>query len=412
MSKKKSSLNKLPAPAQTTPPKVPGFQAAGIHAGIKKGKEKDLALLISDSPARVAGVFTQNQIKSAPVLLSQARIRSGLSKGIIINSGNANACTGDGGMRDAIAICRKTAKELATDEGAVLTASTGIIGERLPTKNIQAALPSLIQRLHPEGLEEAADAIQTTDRFRKFLWAETTVGKKKVTLCGMAKGAGMIRPNMATMLAFFLTDLKAPLPALQRLLKTGVERSFNRINVDGDFSTNDTVLLLANGLAENRTAKLRSPEYKAFADMLFPMMLKLATMIVQDGEGATKVVEIRIQGARSNKEANCLAYHVANSSLVKTSFYGEDPNWGRLMAALGSAGPSLSPEKIDISYDHLPIVNKGIAAKNQQRGKLKKVLTKNFFTVIIDLNIGKGSHSVLTSDLTHDYVSLNAEYPT
>lgn len=409
------SKKKKPAPSsQVTEteevPCVPGFRAAGIHAGIKKGRDLDLALIVSETPARAAGIFTRNRIQSPAVLISKERIRSGHCKAVVINSGNANACTGKAGLKDARDMCAWTAQGLNTEDGHVLVSSTGVIGERLPTDKVRRALPHLIRRLRPEGMAEAAEAIRTTDRFRKLAWAETSVGGKRVALCGMAKGAGMISPNMATMLAFFFTDLKVSGPGLRNLLKKGAGKSFNRINVDGDSSTNDTVLLLANGGAENRTADLGNPEYDAFASVLFPMMQELAYKIVQDGEGATKVVEIRIQGARRDSDARHLAYRLANSVLVKTSFYGCDPNWGRLMAAMGSAGLPLEASKIDIFYDGMPVVRNGMDAGGPSLKRLKKVLQKDFFVLTIDLHLGRGTHSVLTSDLTHAYVTLNASY--
>ena len=412
MTEKDRPLAKEPSGPQESPLLVPGFAAAGIHGGIKQGRRRDLALIVSDPPARVAGLFTQNRVKSAPVLISQTRVRSGLCRAVLINSGNANACTGDPGLKDAIGLCQRTGELLAVDEHNVLIASTGVIGERLPVHRIRKALPRLLRRVRPEGLLDAAEAIRTTDRFRKVLWSQAAVGTERVTLCGIAKGAGMIRPHMATMLAFFLTDLKAPTAALRRLLRQGAERSFNRICVDGDMSTNDTVLLLANGRAGNRSASVGSAEYEAFASVLFPMMYELAAMIVQDGEGATKVVELRIRGARSDEEARTLAYHLATSPLVKTSFYGRDPNWGRLVAALGCAGPWVHPQKIDIFYDRVCLVRNGVGQGKRRTDRSKKILEKDSFAVTIDLHVGKGSTRVLTSDLTHDYVTLNASYPS
>jgi glutamate N-acetyltransferase/amino-acid N-acetyltransferase len=369
-------------------------------------------LIVSDPPARVAGLFTQNRVKAPPVLISQTRVRSGPCKAVLINSGNANACTGDKGMKDAIGLARQTAESLAVDEHNVLVASTGVIGERLPVGRIRRALPRLLRQVRPTGMLDVAEAIRTTDRFRKVLWSQALIGDAPVTLCGIVKGAGMIRPDMATMLAFFLTDLKAPTAALRRMLRDGAGSSFNRISVDGDTSTNDTVLLLANGRAGNRSASVGSPEYDAFASVLYPMMAELAAMIVRDGEGATKVVDLCILGARSDEEARRFAYHLAISPLVKTSFYGQDPNWGRLMAALGCAGPWLHPQKIDIFYDRVCLVRKGMARGEKQTARAGKVLKKGSFTLTIDLHLGTGSARVLTSDLTHDYVTLNASYPS
>ena len=388
---KKKSLIKAPAEPGQDPLLVPGFSAAGIHGGIKKTRRRDLALIVSDPPARVAGLFTQNHVKAAPVLISRTRVRSGPCKAVLVNSGNANACTGDPGLKDAIGLCQRTAEGLGVDEHDVLVASTGHIGERLPVRRIRTALPRLLRKVRPGGILDAAEAIRTTDRFRKVLWSRSEIGGVPVTLCGIAKGAGMIRPHMATMLAFFLTDLKAPTTALRRMLREGAEQSFNRISVDGDMSTNDTVLLLANGRAKNRSASLGSAEYEAFASLLFPMMSELAAMIVRDGEGATKAVDIRIRGARSDRDANVLAYQLANSPLVKTSFYGRDPNWGRLMAALGCAGPWVHPQKIDIFYDQVCLVRNGIGQGEKKTDQAGKVLRKNAFTITIDLHVGTGS---------------------
>lgn len=390
---------------------VPGYRAAGISAGIKKDGKKDLALITSDPPARVAGLFTRNRVQAAPVLVDRTRIRSGLCEAILANSGNANACTGEPGLRDALLLSRKLARVLGAAEENILLASTGVIGERLPVSRIREALPPLVASLRSQGLDDAAEAIQTTDRFPKRLWRQASIQGKTVTLFGMAKGAGMICPNLATMLAFFLTDLNAPAPALRRMLRAGAEESFNRINVDGDASTNDTVLLLANGRAGNAPARPGTAFYEAFLlELLLPMMRELSRMIVRDGEGATKAVEIRIRGARSAGEARSLAYKLANSALVKTSFYGEDINWGRLMAALGCAGPLVRPDLVDISYDSIQVVRRGVLAGKAREAQAREVLRKNAFTVTVDLHLGQGSHWVVTSDLTHDYVSLNASY--
>lgn len=412
MTKEKISPAEDPATLPESPFLVPGFEAAGIRAGIKSAGKRDLALIVSSPPARVAGLFTRNLVKAAPVLISRNRARSGLCNALLVNSGNANACTGEAGMKDAIRLCRRTAELLNVDEHGVLAASTGVIGQRLPASRILGVLPRLLRRVRPGGILDAAEAIRTTDRFRKALRSEATVGGRRVTLCGIAKGAGMIRPDVATMLAFFFTDLKAPAAALRRLLREGADRSFNRISVDGDMSTNDTVLLMANGRAGNRSAKPGSAEYDAFASLLFPMMAELAGMIVRDGEGATKAVEIHVRGARSDRDASTLAYRLAHSPLVKTSFYGRDPNWGRLMAALGSAGPWVHPLKVEIFYDRVCLVRNGVALGKKRVKEARKVLEKGAFTVTIDLHVGEGAGSVLTSDLTHDYVSLNASYPT
>lgn len=390
---------------------VPGYRAAGISAGIKKDGRKDLALIISDPPARAAGLFTRNRVQAAPVLIDKRRIRSGLCGAILANSGNANACTGEAGLSDALLLSRELARALGIAEQRILLASTGVIGERLPVSRIRKALPRLVAGLRSQGLDDAAEAIRTTDRFPKRLWRQASIQGKTVTLFGMAKGAGMICPNLATMLAFFLTDLNAPAPALRRMLRESAEESFNRIHVDGDASTNDTVLLLANGRAGNAPARHGTAAYTVFLrELLVPMMRELSRMIVRDGEGGTKTVQIRIQGARSAEDARKLAYKLANSALVKTSFYGEDINWGRLMAALGCAGPPVRPDRIDIFYDSIQVVRGGVLAGKARETQARQVLRKDAFSVTVDLHLGSASHWVVTSDLTHDYVSLNASY--
>jgi len=390
---------------------VPGYRAAGLSAGIKKDGKKDLALVTSDPPARAAGLFTRNRVQAAPVLLDRERIRSGLCGALLVNSGNANACTGEAGLRDAFAVSRDLARALGMAEQHILLASTGVIGVRLPVSRIRKALPRLVTGLRSQGLDDAAEAIRTTDRFAKRLWRQASIRGRTVTLFGMAKGAGMICPNLATMLAFFLTDLNAPVTALRRMLRAGTEESFNRINVDGDASTNDTVLLLANGRAGNEPARPGTVFYEVFyEDLLLPMMRELSRMIVRDGEGATKAVEIRVQGARSARDARTLAYKLANSSLVKTSFYGEDINWGRFMAALGCAGPVVRPDLVDIWYDSVQVVRRGVLAGKSREARARQVLRKDAFSVTVDLHLGNGSYWVVTSDLTHDYVSLNASY--
>ncbi|MEW6443585.1 MAG: bifunctional glutamate N-acetyltransferase/amino-acid acetyltransferase ArgJ [bacterium] len=391
---------------------VPGFRAAGIHAGIKKNGARDLVLVTADPPARVAGLFTQNRVQAAPVVISRSRIRCGLCQAVLVNSGNANACTGEPGLRDALALSQALAGRLGIEEESLLVASTGVVGERLPAANIRKALPALVRSLRADGLLDAAEAIRTTDAFPKLAWRQSVIGGETVTLFGMAKGAGMICPNMATMLAFFLTDLNAPAAALRKLLRTGAARSFNRIDVDGDASTNDTLLLLANGRAGHRAAAIGTRAYDAFAELLFPMMEELAGMIVKDGEGATKLVEIRVQGARSAHEARVLAYKLAGSPLVKTSFYGQDLNWGRLMVALGCAGPAFRPGLVDISYDGRAVVRKGVSAGRKAEERARPILRKDRFALCIDLHAGKGAHTVLTTDLSHAYVTLNASYRT
>lgn len=400
----------LPGVCPDRPLVVPGFQAAGIHAGIKEHGLKDLGLIVSEVPARVAGVFTKNSVKASPVLVTKARIRSGMCRAVIVNSGNANACTGDRGVRDAMAMCRWAAQALRVREGMVLVASTGVIGVPLPAARIKKSIPELVRRLSPVGLLEFAEAIRTTDRFLKVVSGKTRVDGTTVSVCGVAKGAGMICPNMATMLSFILTDLEAPLPVLRQLLRAGVADSFNRIDVDGDASTNDMVLLLANGRAGNRPLVKGSAGYDAFSGLLHGLMNDLARMIVRDGEGATKTVDISVLGARTEADAKRLAYRLANSLLVKTSFYGQDMNWGRIVAAAGSSGVQIEPQKIDVWYGDVLVVKGGVSAGRRHEERARRILKRPSFSITVDLHAGNGRFSVVTSDLSHDYVSLNASY--
>jgi len=410
LSRSTRAHTRSPTSSSTGAPLVPGFQAAGIPIGIKPNRASDLALIVSSPPARAAGVFTKNSVKSAPVLLSRARIRSGLCQAVIINSGNANACTGDRGFRDAMAMCRLTSRALGIDEGTVLVSSTGVIGVPLPMDKIRKGIPEVVRRLAATGIPEVAEAIRTTDRFTKLAWKRFPVDGRTVTVAGMAKGAGMICPQMATMLAYFLTDANAPVAVLRDLLRTGVANSFNRINVDGDSSTNDTVLLLANGLAGNPPLRQGTPSFEAFRSVLHSLMDELARMIVRDGEGSTKTVDILVRGAPTDRDARRIAYHLANSTLVKTSFYGEDMNWGRIVVAVGCSCPRTEQDKIDVSYDDVKVVKGGMSAGRLREEQARRILKLPSFRVTVDLHLGKGHYLVVTSDLSHEYVTLNASY--
>jgi len=328
---------------------VAGFQAAGLAAGIKKKGGLDLALLVADHPVAAAGVFTRNRVKAAPVLLCQRRVRSGQALAILVNSGNANACTGPQGKRDARELTREAARLLAIPEVAILPASTGVIGQPLPLDAIKGALPGLVARLRPEGLPEMAEAILTTDTRPKTVFLQENLWGHKITLAGMAKGAGMIHPDMATLLSFVFTDAAISPPVLKKLLQQGVNQSFNRISIDGDTSTNDTALLLASGRAghpEVRDLAAAAP----FAELLHHVLGDLARQLVADGEGVTRVYEIIIEGAASAREARQAAATVATSPLVKTAMAGADVNWGRIMAALGRSGARFDPERVSIAF--------------------------------------------------------------
>ena len=390
--------------------RVPGFLFSGISAGIKKDGKRDLGLIYSEIPAQVAGLFTTNAVKAAPVQLDRERIKRGLCQAVVVNSGNANACTGIQGLRDAKRVSSVVAKRLETDERLVFPSSTGVIGSRLPMKKIEKGIPRLIDQLSSEGWTKAVEAMMTTDTFRKIEVATCRIKGKQVKLCGMVKGAGMIRPDLATMLSFLVTDACIKAPLLQRMLEKAAEASYNRITIDGETSTNDTVLLLANGKAGHPYLSRTDREAEAFQSMLSKVCRSLAESVVKDGEGATKVIEILVRGARNIKEAKQAAYAVAHSPLVKTAFFGEDANWGRILCALGYSGVPIDPNKIDLFFDKAPIVKKGMGVGPRSEEKAGQVLKKKSFKVTADLHQGKSQFSVLTTDLSLGYVEINASY--
>jgi glutamate N-acetyltransferase / amino-acid N-acetyltransferase len=393
---------------------VPGFLAATTSAEIKKGtSRRDLGLIFSEVPAVTAGVFTSNLVKAAPILINLERMADSQGRAILVNSGNANACTGPMGLKDAQKCSQRISQELAIPDSQVFLASTGVIGQRLPLSRISQAIPALIQSLSPEGLPAVAEAILTTDTFPKILSQELVIGKKKVHITAMAKGAGMIQPNMATMLCFVLTDLAVSPALLNLLLKKAVEQSFNRITVDGDTSTNDMVLVLANGLAGNPLLdKVESPGARSFSRALEALLLVLAKMIIRDGEGATKALTLQIEGARNEAEAKTLAFTVANSPLVKTALFGQDANWGRIMAALGRSGVAFDPNRVDIYFDAVQVVKNGITLGAKAETLAGKILKKPTLTIRIHLHQGAIKTLVYTCDLSLDYVRINADYRT
>ncbi len=390
--------------------KVPGFLFSGICAGIKKDGKRDLGLIYSEVPAQVAGLFTTNAVKAAPVQLDLQRIRKGLCQAIVVNSGNANACTGSQGLRDAKRISSLVGRRLKVDERLVFPASTGVIGSPLPMKKVEEGIPRLVGQLSSEGWMKTVEAMMTTDTFPKVEVAACRVRGKQVKLCGMVKGAGMIRPNLATMLSFLVTDACIKASLLQTMLEKAAEASYNRITVDGDTSTNDTVLLLANGKAGHAHLSRMDHDGEAFQAMLSKVCRSLAEGVVKDGEGATKFIEILIRGARNVEEARQAAYAVAQSPLVKTAFFGQDANWGRVLCALGYCGVPIDPNKIDLFFDNAPIVRKGVGVGLRLEQKAGQILKKKSFKVTADLHQGKSQFSVLTTDLSLDYVKINASY--
>jgi len=390
--------------------KVPGFLFSGISAGIKKDGKRDLGLIYSEVPARVAGLFTTNKVKGAPVQLDMARIKKGLCQAIIVNSGNANACTGIQGRRDAKRVSSLIAKQLGINEKLVFPSSTGIIGTPLPVEKIEGGIPELINNLSAEGWMKTVEAMMTTDTFPKIEVATCRIKGKQVKLCGMIKGAGMICPDLATMLSFLVTDANIKGSLLQQMLEKAAEVSYNRITIDGETSTNDTVLLLANGKAGHPILNRMDRDGEAFKYMLFEVCQNLAKSLVKDGEGATKFINIFIRGAKNREDAKRAAYAIAHSPLVKTAFFGEDANWGRILCALGHSGAQINPNRIDVFFDKVPIVKNGMGVSPRLEEKAVEVIKKISFGVTVDLHQGASRFFVLTTDLSIDYVKINASY--
>jgi glutamate N-acetyltransferase/amino-acid N-acetyltransferase len=389
---------------------VPGFKAAGTAAGIKKHGGLDLALIFSETPATAAGIFTTNRVKAAPVLITKARLRQGMAQAILINSGNANACTGSEGLAAARQTSREAARILNLRKSLVLPCSTGVIGQPLPAEKIMQGLPDLAARLKPEGLAEAAAAIMTTDTRPKTASAQGNIGRAAVTVAGIAKGAGMIHPDMATLLVFVLTDAALNPLVLKGFLKEAADRSFNRITIDGDTSTNDTVLVLAGGQAGNAPLSGSDRASEAFRGMLGEVMQDLARQVVADGEGATRLYRIIVQGAATPLDAKRAAATLATSPLVKTAMAGADVNWGRLMAALGRSGARFDPEKVEIAFGEQVIVRHGQGLGEQAEALAQKLILAGPFTVTIRLNSGAFTDYYDTCDLTEDYIKINASY--
>jgi len=387
-----------------------GFRAAGMHCGIKKPELLDLALCVSDVSGPIAGVFTKNRVAAAPVLLDRRHLRSHRGRAIIVNSGNANACTGEQGLVAAKAMATAVAQQLRTPIQQVFVGSTGVIGRALPIDRITAAIPTLISRLNVQGGGQAAQAILTTDLRPKTVALQSKIGGRVITIGGMAKGSGMIHPNMATMLAYLTTDAAIAPLTLQRVLKSAVDQSFNCITVDGDTSTNDTVLCLANGLAENRAIQQGTRSYRDFERLLTEAAQALALMICRDGEGVTKVVKILVEGAAATAAAKRVAETIATSNLVKTAMFGEDANWGRVMAALGRSGIAIDPSKVTVRFDDIIMVKRGVGLGLAAEGKIAQVFKRKEFTVAVHLGQGPACAHMWTTDLSYDYVRINASY--
>ncbi|MDI6741302.1 MAG: bifunctional glutamate N-acetyltransferase/amino-acid acetyltransferase ArgJ [Smithella sp.] len=390
---------------------VPGFMANGISVGIKKQEQKDLGLIYSTIPAQVAAVFTKNTFKAAPLLINEERVKKGMAQAIITNSGCANAATGKEGYRDALIISDALSKQLKIREELVLLGSTGVIGKRLPVKKIENGIGKLVNGLNETGIEDAETAMMTTDKYPKIAVRRGVVGAKDITICGIAKGAGMIEPNMATLLTYVMTDALIDSRALNTVFHQVINSTFNSISVDGCMSTNDMAIIMANGLAGNNPLEKVQARLQRFRDMLTEVLMELCQAVVRDGEGATKFISIMVKGAKSKSEARSAAYAVANSNLVKTAFFGEDPNWGRVLAALGASGVNMDREKVSLNISDILVFSQNSPA-DFNHNKLRDAFKKDRIDIEVDLASGDKSYYVYTSDLSYDYVKINAEYST
>ena len=391
---------------------VPGVLASGLAVGIKPSGKKDLALIYSSSPARVAAVFTGNQVKGAPVIVSQEHVKGRKAQAIVASSGCANVCTGEQGVKDAREMTKIVGDLLHVPASHVLIAATGVIGQYLPMDKIRAGLPKLVKALSPQGGRTAAEAIMTTDTVAKEAACRIEVGGRTVTVGGIAKGVAMLEPHLATMFCFLATDAVIAADALQASLRRAVDRSFNRVTVDGDQSTSDTVAVLANGLAENKPLERSGKALRQFDQGLAAVAERLARMLVKDAEGGSKVVAVHVRGARTHKEALVAARAVGNSPLVKTAVWGADPNWGRIMMALGKSEARVIPDRVAIAIGGEKLVEHGMVVPGVRMDRVRETMGGSEYTITIDLGQGRGEDRVWTSDLTEEYVRLNGKYTT
>lgn len=390
-----------------------GFRAAGVAAQIKYAGRKDVALIMADRPAVAAAVYTSNQVAAAPVRVDRERTATGTAQAILANSGCANACTGERGIQDALASARFAAEALGIDEKLVLVCSTGVIGMLMPLDRLEQGAKEAARMLSRDGGNDAARAIMTTDTVSKEFAVRVEIDGKMVTIGGMSKGAGMIEPNMATMLAFVTTDAAINAKMLDRALRDATAVSFNSLVVDGDRSTNDTLITLASGEAGNaEICDAESEGYRMFADALRGVCVGLAKMMAKDGEGASKFVTVRVIGAATEADAKAAARAIAKSPLVKTSWAGMDPNWGRVIAAVGYSGAAVDDQRAQIFYGDVCAYDAGKVAGAETLAAMKERMRAAEFTVTVDLHLGDGEAEIYTCDLTHGYITINADYTT
>lgn len=390
---------------------VKGFTAAGVKAGIKKSGNLDVAVIYTKTKAAVAGTFTQNKVAAAPVYVSKEVVATGTAHAIVANAGCANACTGQQGLDDAHKMAQIAADELGVNADDVIVGSTGVIGVNLPMDKLEAGIKDAVANLSADGSDNAGRAIITTDTHSKSVTCEFELSGKTVRMGAIAKGSGMIRPNMATMLCYITTDIAIDQALLQKAVSGCVEKSFNMISVDGDMSTNDMVIVLANGEANNAKITEENADYQIFFDKLMMLCTELAKQIAADGEGASKFLTINVKGAKSFADAKTVGMAIANSPLVKTAFFGEDPNWGRVICAVGYSGADMVPEKTVVKFGGITIFANGTGATYDEKA-LAHVMKEKDIVIDIELNMGQEDATVWSCDLSYEYVKINGEYHT
>lgn len=388
-----------------------GFTAAGVKAGIKKSGNLDVAVIYTKTQAVVAGTFTQNKVAAAPVYVSKEVVATGTAHAIVANAGCANACTGQQGLDDAHKMAQIAADELGVNADDVIVGSTGVIGVSLPMDKLEAGIKDAVANLSADGSGNAGRAIITTDTHSKSVTCEFELSGKTVRMGAIAKGSGMIRPNMATMLCYITTDIAIDQTLLQKAVSGCVEKSFNMISVDGDMSTNDMVIVLANGEANNAKITEENADYQIFFDKLMMLCTELAKQIAADGEGASKFLTINVKGAKSFADAKTVGMAIANSPLVKTAFFGEDPNWGRVICAVGYSGANMVPEKTVVKFGGITIFANGTGATYDEKA-LAHVMKEKDIVIDIELNMGQEDATVWSCDLSYEYVKINGEYHT
>ena len=391
---------------------VAGIRAAGLHAGIKAADAKDVALIVTDAPATAAGVFTKNSVTAAPVIVCRDHLSNGRAQAVIVNSGNANACTGEIGMANAQRMAALTAEQLGIDANLVLVSSTGVIGQQLPMSKVESGIQAAASALSTEGGSDAAEAIMTTDTHPKSVAVEIEIGGESVRIGGIAKGSGMIAPNMATMLSYLTTDAKINAETLQTALNRVVGDTYNLLTVDTDRSTNDTVLILATGHADNTEITIADSENcEAFYEGLLFVCTELVKMLARDGEGATKLVEVVVKRARNRDDAEKAARAVAESPLVKTAVFANDANWGRIMMAIGKSGAKFDPYQVDVWLADYRLVKNGMDA-GYDEDKATSLFAQDPVRITIDLRAGDTEVTMWTCDYSYDYIRINADYRT